>query len=93
MAEIYQKATKRKNNQLKAVVLWYGLSFAGFISAVFLSRYISAFDLRGAVTFLGIFVFLGGGAVGTFFFFDMESQEIIKEVGSYFQSYLMRERG
>lgn len=56
-----------KNGQRRISLLWFGLSIAGILSATVLREYVIAFDLRGAVTFLGIFAFVSGAVVGRMF--------------------------
>ncbi len=55
------------NSQLRTALLWFCLSLAGIWAATLGKGYLSAFDLRGAVTLLGIFLFAGCGAIGIMF--------------------------
>jgi FtsH-binding integral membrane protein len=64
MPQVYKTA---HNSQLRIAIVCFFLSACGFFAALFLSKYITKFDVRGAVTFLGIFLFVAGGFIGLIF--------------------------
>lgn len=55
------------NSQLRAAILWFSLSLAGILAVTLGKEYFPTLDQRGAVTFLGIFLSVGGAVVGLMF--------------------------